>query len=195
MQSPKIDCVIGLDISTSIIGVAVLSADGSNLLVMDHIKLSDIKGLFAKADAAIEKLAQIVPTEHYNVKGIFVEANAKMFSAGKTTADVLFALAKINALVSYLSQKLYGAAVHDVNVVSARSAIGYKDNRAVKKPVKEKVRKFVMDKFPNLPVKTHVVTRGKNKGQTAIDEGVADEVDAFVIAYGGFKHVKASNTP
>jgi hypothetical protein len=114
-----------------------------------------------------------------------VEANAKGYSAGFSSADTLFTLAKMNALVSYLSHKWYGVPVIDINVTSARSRIGYKNSKSVKKPVKEKVRGFVLLNNPHLPFQTRTVTVGKNKGAVVPASGVEDEIDAWVICRGG----------
>lgn len=175
---------LGLDISSSITGVVLMDRDG-NMLFMGHVPLTSTKykNIFDKADAVIDWIRRKLPD--FKVGRIFVEANAKGYSAGFSSADTLFTLAKMNALVSYLVHKQFGVPVIDVNVTSARSKIGYKNNKSVKKPVKEKVREFVLTTHPNLPFQTRVVTVGKKKGQVVPASGVEDEVDAFVIARGG----------
>jgi hypothetical protein len=176
---------LGLDISSSITGAVLMDKKG-NLVFMGHVPLtsSKYKNLFDKADAVLEWIKNTLP-RHVKVKRIFVEANAKGYSAGFSSADTLFTLAKMNALVSYLTHKWYGVDVIDINVTSARSRIGYKNNKAVKKPVKEKVREFVLQQNPHIPFKTRVVGKGKNKGAVVPEEGVADEIDAWVICRGG----------
>jgi hypothetical protein len=157
-----------------------------NMMFMNHVSLTSTKykNIFDKADAVIEWIKQNMPTK-YKVTRIFVEANAKGYSAGFSSADTLFTLAKMNALVSYLTHKWFGASVIDVNVTSARSKIGYKNNKSIKKPVKEKVREFVLLQHPYLPFQTRTVTMGKNKGAVVPATGVEDEIDAFVICRGG----------
>lgn len=176
---------LGLDISTAVTGVVLLDHLTGDLVKMDHIKLNIAKltNLFEKADYAADWLNQNVNS--YFVKRIFVEANAKGFSVGFSSADTLFTLAKMNALISYLAHKQFGVEVFNVNVTSARSKIGYKDNRKIKKPVKEKVREFVLAANPALPVKTHIAKTGKSKGLSVMDAECADEVDAWVICRGG----------
>jgi len=156
------------------------------LVSMGHVTLTSSKyiNLFQKADAVINWIKANLP-RYVKVQRIFVEANAKGYSAGFSSADTLFTLAKMNALVSYLTHKWYGVPVIDVNVTSARSRIGYKNVKAVKKPVKEKVREFVLQTNPNLPFQTRTVTVGKNKGAIVPAAGVEDEIDAWVICRGG----------
>lgn len=160
--------------------------DQGQMLFMNHVDLTSSKltNLFQKADATIAWITDNLP-KHMKVRRIFVEENAKGYSAGFSSADTLFTLAKINALVSYLSHKHFGVEVINVNVTSARSKIGYKNNKAVKKPVKEKVRDFVLTTNPHLPFKTREVTKGKDKGKLVPADGVADEIDAWVIVRGG----------
>lgn len=176
---------MGLDISSSITGVVLLGKNG-NLIHMGHVTLTSVKykNLFDKADAVIEWVKANIPRS-VKVRRIFVEANAKGYSPGSSSADTLFTLAKMNALVSYLTHKWYGVPVIDVNVTSARSRIGYKNVKAIKKPVKEKVRAFVLSNNPNLPFQTRTVTIGKNKGAIVPAAGVEDEIDAWVICRGG----------
>lgn len=182
---------LGLDISSSIVGFCLLSQEKEQPFALEkigHVKLtkSSLENLFDKAEFAINEIIAAIPN-NIALSSIFVEANAKMFMQGKTTADVIITLAKMNVLVSYLAHKHFNAPIKDIHVVSARSMIGYKDNRSDKRPVKEKAREFVMASFPTVPVRTRIVTAGKNKGQTTIETGVADEVDAFIICLGGLK--------
>lgn len=197
LKSNLIEAVLGLDISTSIVGWYLLEKQTKNVLGSGHIPLTTkgLDNLFVKAEKTISVLLNSVSPMTYDVKQIYVEANAKMFAGGGTTADTLMTLAKMNVLVSYLAHKLYNAEVIDVNVTKARSAIGYKDNRSIRKPVKEKVREFVLTMWPNLNAPTRIATAGKNKGQPVIQTGIADEIDAFVIVYGGLLlHAGTSNT-
>lgn len=176
---------IGLDISTAFTGV-VLMDDTGEMIFMSHVDLTspELKTLFDKADATIEWMKSSLP-KTVRIRRIFVEENAKGYSAGFSSADTLFTLAKINALVSYLSHKWLGVEVINVNVTSARSRIGFKNNKAVKKSVKEKVRDFVLTTNPQLPFQTRTVTKGKDKGKLVPADGVADEIDAWVIVRGG----------
>lgn len=177
---------LGLDISSSCTGVVVMDKTG-NLQFMGHITLTSTKykNLFDKADAVLEWLKANVPTETFNITRIFVEANAKMFTPGFSSADTLITLAKMNALVSYLSKNYYTTDVLDINVASARKMIGWKNVKAIKKPVKEKVREFVLLNNPNLPFETRLVTKGKDTGKLVPVSGAEDEVDAWVICRGG----------
>jgi hypothetical protein len=176
---------LGLDISTAVVGVVLLDIKG-NLVKMDHVKLNvvGLETLFDKADFTIDWLkTNLVGVK---VRKIFVEANAKMFTPGFSSADTLFTLAKMNALISYLSHKHFDSPVFDINVSSARAKMGLKINRADKtKSTKEKVRDQLLVLYPNLPVKTHTAKTGKSKGQVVPDKEMEDELDAYIVARGG----------
>jgi len=184
-QAP-VEVDLGLDISSSITGVVMLDKKTGALHFMGHVPLTSTKltNLFDKADAVIDWIKQN-PPRNVKVSRIFVEANAKGYSMGFSSADTLFTLAKMNALVSYLTHKWYSVPVLDINVTSARSKIGYKNNKSDKRPVKEKVREFVLLNNPHLPFKTRTVQVGKKKGSVAPEKGVEDELDSWVICRGG----------
>lgn len=181
----SVEVDIGLDISSAVTGVVFLDDQGT-VLKIGHVGLESVKykNLFDKADAVIAWVKENVP-RGAKIRRVFVEENAKGYSKGFSNAQTLFVLAKINILVSYLSHKLFNVPVIDVNVTSARSKIGYKDVRAIKRPVKEKVREFVLATRPELPFATRVVTVGVKKGTIAPAKGAEDEIDAYVICRGG----------
>jgi hypothetical protein len=179
----------GLDISTAVIGVCLID-ENEKLIALDAIKLtsSTLNTLWSKADKGIEEIKKIVGD--YPVDKIFVEANAKMFAGGFSSADTLFTLAKMNSLISYLSHKAFNAEVYDINVTSARKAIGFKNTQADKRPVKEKVFEHVTTLHPEFPWKRHVAKSGKDKNREVYNPESKDMSDAYVIAVGGFRLTK-----
>jgi hypothetical protein len=181
----KITADLALDISSCVVGFALLDYYDNSMIMMDHIKLDSKKNdnIFDKADFALSELK--LKLANMDIKRIFVEAHAKVFANGGSSADTLFTLAKINALISYLMKKHFNVPLYDINVLTARSKIGYKNNRKDKRKTKEKLREYILVKFPELPIKKHIVKNGKNKGLLAIDKEVEDELDAFVLCYSG----------
>ena len=177
---------LSLDISTSCTGVCLID-ENEQLVVLDAVKLtsSSLTTLWSKADRGIEEIKRLVGDRP--VSKIFVEANAKMFMGGFSSADTLFTLAKFNALISYLANKAFNAEVYDINVSSARKTIGYKNTVSDKRPVKEKVFEFTTALHPEFPWKRHVAKAGKHKGQEVFDTESRDMSDAYVIAVGGYR--------
>jgi len=177
---------IGCDVSTSVTGICLLD-ENEQVIVLDGIKLTStsLTNMWEKADKAIEEIKKLVGDK--KIEKIFVEANAKMFSTGFSSADTLFSLAKMNSLISYLCYKTFNAEVIDVNVTSARKAVGFNNTRADKRPVKEKVKEYVMKLHPELPYKQHIAKTGKNKGQLVYSAENGDMIDAWVICVGGHR--------
>lgn len=167
---------LGFDISTTTTGVVLLNHHDGSLVHMSAIRMNTVEGLFDKADYALEYLRnlQIQPGA---IARVFVEANAKRFAQGLTSADTILTLAKINGLVSYLAHKEFNAPVLDVLPVTARSRLGFKVSG---KNQKEQVFQQNMAMHPDFPWITHQV-----KGLTVVDKINRDMNDAWVICRGG----------
>lgn len=175
--------ILSLDVSTSCTGVCILDKN-LNLVVLDAVKFpASCITMFDKADRGIEEIKKLVNGR--NIDKIFVEANAKMFMPGFSSADTLITLAKFNVLLSYLSHKAFAAQVIDVNVSSARKAVGFKNNKADKRPKKEQVKDYVIALHPEFPYKKHIAKAGRQKNQEVYDSSNGDMIDAWVIAKGG----------
>ena len=180
---------LGLDISTSCTGICLID-ENEQVIVLDAVKLTSttLSNMWEKADKGIEEIKKLVGDK--KIERIFVEANAKMFSTGFSSADTLLTLAKFNGLISYLSHKAYKAEVVDVNVTSARKAVGFKNTKVDKRPVKEKIFEYVTALHPELPWKRHVAKTGNQKGKEIYSPECKDMSDAYVIAVGGKRLTK-----
>lgn len=180
---------LGLDISTSCTGVCLVD-ENEQVVVFDAVKLtsSTLHTMWDKADRGIEEIKKLVGDK--KVERIYVEANAKMFSKGFSSADTLFTLAKFNGLISYLSHKAFNAEVVDVNVTSARKAVGFKNTKTDKRPVKDRVFEYVTALHPEFPWKKHVAKTGKNQGQEVYNTEMKDATDSWVICVGGLRTTK-----
>ena len=88
---------LGYDISTSVTGICLINQD-EKVIVLDGIKLTStsLTNMWEKADRAMEEAKKLVGDR--KIEKIFVEANAKMFSTGFSSADTLLTLAKFNGL-------------------------------------------------------------------------------------------------
>lgn len=177
---------LGLDISTSCTGVCLID-ENEQVAVFDAIKLTSntLHTMWDKADRGIEEIKKLVGDK--KVERIFVEANAKMFAKGFSSADTLLTLAKFNGLMSYLSHKAFNAEVIDVNVTSARKAVGFKNTKTDKRPVKDRVFDYVAFTHPEFPWKKHVAKTGNQKGKEIYNTEMKDACDAWVICVGGLR--------
>ena len=91
--------ILGLDISTTIVGAALLDNDG-NLILSEHWDISKAESLFEKGEIVGAELYSI--RSKYDIEEVFVETALKKFLPGKSRADTIIKLAKFNGIVSWL---------------------------------------------------------------------------------------------
>lgn len=177
---------LGLDISTSVVGVCVLDSNGQ-LVELFPIKPKGAT-LFDKAQDSFDQLTRELKLRKNidkQIQHVFVEENAKMFAVGRTSADVILTLAKMNGILSFLVTRNICSNLHNINVTKARSAIGFKDKKGTGKSAKERLLEENLKKYPSFPWITHIAKTGKSKGQVVYDDCNKDMNDAFVICRGG----------
>ena len=106
--------ILGIDISTSITGFAVV-AEGE-LVYYDSIDLRKYKNIFDKTIAMKEKLLDIfemyqcnnddnssLGASDYPIDHIYIEQSLHMFMGGKSSAKTLSTLTRFNGIVSWLA--------------------------------------------------------------------------------------------
>ena len=76
--------VLGLDISSSITGLALVDPDTGELLHYDHIDLRKAKCVFDKAEI-VRKHLQVLKTSA-NIRYIYIEQPFTFFNSGGSTA-------------------------------------------------------------------------------------------------------------
>lgn len=171
---------IGLDISSSVVGISLLNNQGE-LLYLDHVKFNKkIADIYEKADFFTNWLKTNNHINDKNIKRIFVEENAKHFNVC-SSANTITILAKINALISYCTRNYYSAKVYEVNVLTARKRIGFVNHRNDNRNIKEKIYEYTIKHFPE------VKQIMENKYKIKLSKTAYDEIDAFIIAYAGQK--------
>ena len=187
LQKTEVD--IGLDVSTSIIGVCVLDHNTGNLISLFPIKLTSTK-LVDLWDKSVEFQTEfsknMSPT--WTIKRIFVEDIAKKFSPGFSSAGTIVILAKMNAIACLIAFNMFHVKPTFINVRSARAQLGIKiDTKDKTKSTKEKVFEKVLALNPKVAWPQHVAKTGKSVGQMVYDTCNQDMGDAWVAAKGGQK--------
>tara|TARA_Y100000593_G_C4272464_1_gene318121 strand:+ start:460 stop:1017 length:558 start_codon:yes stop_codon:yes gene_type:complete len=176
------DMILGLDISTSKIGIALVD-DEKVLLHSNLIK-------FKRKDLSLEE-----KTEHFmivmdkykskgNIKYVYVEQPFIAFSGGKTTAHTMAKLQRFNGMCCYGLYCLYGSPPTLIQANKARGLCGIKIKRGEK--AKGKVIEWATQTYPN--DFTYDLTRHGNP-----KPGTDDMADAVVIATAGWKLVEEYN--
>ena len=174
---------IGLDISTSIIGVSYLDNKG-NLVDLQNINLKKIKCIFEKS-SYVEKYFNNVKEKldfEDDVK-IYIEEPFQSFSKGFSSARTISQLNKINGIVSYLAVVKFNSKPIYINVNTARKNLQIKIDKKLKN-TKEQVHNWVKTQIDfSWPEK--IISRGVNKGVVKLEESCYDMSDAYVISRAG----------
>ncbi|MAG47286.1 hypothetical protein CL617_01655 [archaeon] len=125
--------ILGLDISTTCVGVCILNNEG-NVLLLDHIILSKIKtGLRDKATAVKEKLEDI--NNKFDIKYIFIEECLLRYRMGASSIHTLMTLAKFNGIVSYVASEIFDITPGYILAPHARKVCGVKVTKEEKKEI------------------------------------------------------------
>jgi hypothetical protein len=177
--------ILGVDISTSITGFAVVT---DNVLVYyDSIDLRKYKGVFAKTIAMKEKLMDIyemyqldnddrlVGDSEFPIEHIYIEQSLHMFMGGKSSAKTLSTLTRFNGIVSWLLFELFEMEPQFIGASSARKRAGIKVPRGEK--AKQVVLKYLLDNEPTF--KIQYTSKGNPKPESF------DRADAIIIARAG----------
>lgn len=164
--------ILGLDISTSVIGMAVMDLD-KNLVHYRNLKMNSKDDLEVRCWEFKQELLSIF---EYDIDTVYVEQPAMMFGGGKTTAQTMSKLQRFNGMCCYAVYTLTFLVPRLVHANSARK----KMNISVPRNVKNK-KTFIINevekKYPNF---TYELTRFGNP-----KPGTDDIADAIVIAHFG----------
>ena len=177
--------VLGVDISTSITGFAIVADDV--LVYYDSIDLRKHKGFFAKTIAIKEKLMDIYEMYQLNnedrvpgnsafpIEHVYIEQSLHMFMGGKSSAKTLSTLTRFNGVVAWLLFELFEIEPEFIGASTARKTVGIKVPRGEK--AKQVVLKYLLDNEPTFKIQyTH---KGNPKPESY------DRADAIIIARAG----------
>lgn len=164
--------ILGLDISTSIIGVCILEND--KIVYTDYIDLRKTGSFFEKARKVETILKEA--KEKYDVKHIFIEQALMFFRRGGSTAKTMSILQRFNGIVSWMCYDIYDMEPNYVSPISARSKCGIKIARG------KKAKEVVMEHFIESKEFEIIYTRFGN-----VQKYCYDIADAIVVARAGSK--------
>ena len=170
--------ILGLDISTSVVGVAIVDPETKDLIVSEHIDLTKIDSVFSKAELVGSELWQI--GNNHEIKNLFVETALMRFIPGRSRADTIVKLAKFNGIVSWMCYDTFGLQPTYLNVNTARSLYGLSFPRGTKGPKRKKMVIEAVIEKEKTAFKYEMARGGKN-----YKKGTDDRADAIVIARAG----------
>jgi Holliday junction resolvasome RuvABC endonuclease subunit len=179
--------ILGLDVSTSTIGWAVVSK--GNLVDAGFIPLKSHKSLISKAKSAEIALNSIFikhPIEH-----VYIEECFQRFARGLSSAATITKLASFNGIIQYVCFEVFAKEPALLNVNKARKSLRIQTHTQKKCgiSIKEQVFKWVTQNI-NYPWPTKILKSGPRKGLEINLEECYDIADAYVIARAGFVHLE-----
>lgn len=172
--------ILGVDISTSKIGIALLDKD-KKIVVSEVIKMKPENTLEEKATLFENKLLKL--KKYYFISDVFIEEPFIAFGGGKTTAQTMAKLQRFNGMCSYITYKVFeDSHAEMVNVRTARNKLGIKIPKGVKdKDAKKVIIEWVQERFESF--KYEETAHGNPL------PGTDDRADAVVIALYGYEQL------
>tara|TARA_R100000664_G_scaffold15927_1_gene24625 strand:+ start:28 stop:579 length:552 start_codon:yes stop_codon:yes gene_type:complete len=175
--------ILGLDISTSIIGITIIDNDGK-IVKTDALDLRNknhYPDIYAKYQKVFETIRHLRHETWYEGSGkfshIFIEQSLQMFRSGFSSAKTLSTLSSFNGVVTYLCFRELGVKPEHISASSARKSCGIKIAKGTK--AKEQVVKFLLDNEPKFTVE---YTKSGN-----LKPKYYDIADSIVIAKAGYE--------
>jgi len=165
--------ILGIDISTSIIGFAIMTPD-HKLIAYDKLKFKKDLPLEERAEYFKNKLEHF--DSYYCISEVFVEQPAMMFGRGRTTANTMAKLQRFNGMCCYAVYDLLKLKAGMIHANTARKKMNIKIPRNVLNK-KHFIIECVEKEYPSFK---YNLTRYGNP-----QPGTDDIADAIVIAHAG----------
>jgi Holliday junction resolvasome RuvABC endonuclease subunit len=170
--------ILGLDISTTMVGVAIVDPETRDLKYSESWDISKISTTFEKAEYVGSLLYSL--RSEYSIESVFIETALMKFMPGKSRANTIVKLAKFNGIVSWLCFECYGISPTYLNVNSARSLYGLSFPRGTKGPQRKKMVIEAVIEKEKTAFQYEMARGGRN-----YKKGTDDKADAIVIARAG----------
>ena len=172
--------ILGLDVSTSRVGVSIIDYD-KHLLKCEFIKLNSKDELEDRCLVLENYINNINCYNSINNKGfcineVFIESPFIMFSGGKTTAMTMAKLQRFNGMVCYMLRRTLGITPVSIAANKARGLIDLKVKRG--EDTKKKVIGWVQSEYPD-----DFIVESTRYGNPR--PGTDDMADSVVIAKAG----------
>ncbi len=168
--------ILGLDISTSKVGISVLDSN-EKILFCDFIIFKD-NTLCEKASIFRKKIVEIY--SKYKISDVFLEEPFISFQGGSSAKTVAI-LHTFSGMCRYIIYDIFGFECRLLSVNSARKSLGIKMLKKMKAADKKKeIADFVVKKYAN-DIKLEYTKAGNLKA------GYDDLCDSIIIAIYGIR--------
>ena len=175
--------ILGLDISTSIVGFTVVDNEGKIIRcdVWDLRNKNKFENCFEKAKFIKDDLCYI--KAQYPIQQIYIEQPFMFFKSGGSSAKTMAKLQKFNGIVSWLCYDVFDMTPKHLIAMTARKLCGIKVKRGQK--AKQVVIQWVLDNEEKFKVAYTPKNNPKPK--------YYDMADSIVIAKAGYYLLKKRN--
>lgn len=182
--------VLGLDISTNIIGGAIIDHN-EDLLECFYIDLHKTKDVLDKSIIIKDRLMSIF--QKYKIDNIYIEEPLKATIPGMSNIDIIIKLSGINHIAMFICFILTKLHPEHIHFNTARSlAWGNISQKLTRFDKKLFVCNKVLDKWPEFS--KYVQEKKKKDGSVEIRETPTfDMSDACTIALSGLRRFKSIN--
>lgn len=183
MNSSSKECILGLDISTSITGATIIQDDKIlKTTFWDTRNKKRFTTIYQKARYVKGQLEDLAAD--YKISHVYIEQSLHSFRSGFSSAQTLSTLSRFNGIVSWICWDLFSVTPEMIAATSARKQAGVGIKRGDN--AKEKVLEFIIDKYPDIEIQ--YTKHGNPK------PGTLDMCDSIVIALAGEKLVREAQT-
>ena len=165
--------ILGLDVSTSIVGATLLDNDGK-IVYCNAWDLRKYKDHFTKAEVVKNELCD---TRFDDVTRVIIEKPvSSFFGTGGSSAKVITTLARFNGIISWICKERFDFNPEFIVSTTARKYCGVKVPRGTK--AKEFVLNFVAESLDDSMIEYTMFGNPK--------PGSFDKADSYIVAKAGF---------
>jgi len=175
--------ILGIDVSTSITGFAIIDNNGK-IVLSEACDLRKHKDFFSKCLAMREHILDICDKHCAIINGsgiehIFIEQPFMFFNSGGSSAKTMAALQRFNGVVSWMVYECFELEPEYIGATEARKLVGIKVPRGQK--AKQVVMEHLLETEPDFTIER--TSKGNPKPQEY------DRADALVIARAGLQRI------
>lgn len=190
--------ILGLDISTAIIGYCIISINDNKEFAFEKYDYIDVNKLVNSEDEndvfkVFDKIYQVMPIleriiKEYKIEKVYIESPNKLFKTGLSSIEIITKLLVFNYVISDNIRRHIKLPIEHINARSARSIVFGKsfNSPSLKEFGNAKTLVFnnLMIDYPQLEVLKTKLNRNNN-----LHSWVYDICDSIVIALFGAKKI------
>lgn len=175
--------ILGLDVSTSIMGICLMDRDvvpdtaGSHIIMLEAIDFKKCVSLWDRASLVKNQFDLLHATFGRDEIEVVVEEPLMSFRPGASSAATIATLLRFNGIVSYIARTVFNSPPTYISAPRARKVCGMKMQKPsiVKKPHKEQV-------FEYMSLNDLSFKQWPKKKNGSYVNWARDATDAYVIA-------------